>query len=59
MIFNISSAANPSRSGDRAVYIGDGPQLSSKLSEVWRVYVWKNYKEKKSFHVQLPISLIP
>ena len=43
---------------DRVVSIGDGPWFSDKLSKVWRVYVWQNYNQKTSFHVQLLISLI-
>ena len=44
---------------DRVVSIGDCPLLSYKLSKLWRVHVWQNYKEKTDFDVQLLIGLIP
>ena len=35
---------------DRVFSIEDGPLLSYKLSKVWRVHVWQNYKEKTDLH---------
>ena len=50
MIFKISWAVDLSRKRDCVVSIGesngDGPQLLNKLSKVWRVHVWQNYKGK-------------
>ena len=48
MIWNFT-ARRPLPVRDRVVSIGDGPQLFKKLSKVWRVHVWQNYKEKPSF----------
>ena len=39
--------------------MGRRPQLSNKLSKVWRVHVWQDSNEKTDFDVELFIGLIP